>query len=57
MSQTVQQIRHNFLGKPPVKNESTQEYEGLNVENRVDTTNAADVYTDIQSQSIQNTGR
>ena len=54
---SVQQIFHHFLGTSQVNNDSTHEYEGLNIDDRVNTTNAEGVYTLIGKNSNKTSGK
>ena len=45
-----------FLGKLLVKKDSSEEYEGLNMDGRVEPTNAAGVYSDLRRNSKEPTG-
>ena len=56
MSNLVQQIFHHFLGTFQVKNDSTMEYEGLNMDDRVNTTHAVGVYAVIGRNVIEYNG-
>ena len=46
-----------FLGASHIRNDSTRDYEGLNMNDRVNTTNASSVYTTIARNCNKNSGR
>ena len=56
LSLSIQQVFNHFLGTSQVNNHSTHEYEGLNIDDRVNTTNAEGVYTLIGKNSNKTSG-
>ena len=46
-----------FLGITPVKQGTSQEYDGINMDDIGDTSNAPDVYRDLQGHPSESAGR
>ena len=48
-------IFYNFVDKSEVNKGSTHNYEGLNMEDRLNTRNISHIYTDVRRNSKENT--